>query len=74
MKQLKLGHLWITLLLDGYGWTLYLDWRMPEIGNRWRLQLEDPRSQMYIPLFSQPTRRGKHWAWWARGNERHSYL
>lgn len=64
MKRLIVGKLDLALMHR----VFYIDWNTREPGNRWRLQLG--KAPLWIPMGEKPTRRGKHWAWFAKGNER----
>lgn len=77
MKKLKIGHVDVALL-DAHkrrSWTLLIDWRMLELGRRWRLSVGP---KLWVP-FSEHyghvarARRGRlfglDWAWYRRGME-----
>lgn len=64
MKRLIIGKLELALMGRN---ELLIDWNMQEPGNRWRLQVG---KALWIPMGEKPTRRGKYWAWFAKGNER----
>jgi hypothetical protein len=78
MKRIKVGHLDVALLDHNnrrVPWTLLIDWRMPEPGNRWRLsvgpRLWIPFSERELGIGRARRRRilGLDFAWYGRGTE-----
>lgn len=71
MRRIRLGHLDIALMHEG----LYVDWRMSEPGNRWRLVVARrrwvPFSEHYGYVNTPRARRvlGLDVAWYGRGVE-----
>jgi hypothetical protein len=69
---IKIGHLKIQVTEYAHRLSvsriLFIDWRVREHGKRWRIQIQ--RAPLWFPMYSSnPTLRGKCWAYWAIGNE-----
>jgi len=79
VKRLKISHLEIAVMNVGAGrvrsWdrVVYVDWRLPEKGNRWRFQFSN--RPLWIAMDTpRPTRHSRwpspiFWAFWAKGND-----
>lgn len=69
MHNLTLGKLTIApMKMRNAELVVLIDWQLTEPGKRWRLTLSNKR--VWVPLFQEPTRRGKYWAFYGIGNER----
>lgn len=68
MWIIEVAALSITLFPAGWTkWTLLIDWRIHEVWNRWRLDVG--AAKRWQPLGYAPTKKGRYWAWFAKGNE-----
>lgn len=73
MKTLRIGPLDVMLTSNDGHPVLYLDWRMAEVGNRWRVQISTKRlwTSLFFPRATKHSRWPSpiYWAYWAKGNE-----
>lgn len=79
MKRLRIGQLDVALLPSmgdrRKSWTLLIDWRLSELGRRWRLSVGPnlwvPFSERYgyVSKARRWRKLGLDWAWYRRGLE-----